>query len=203
MRIAPSGNILFLDSALGNLYQLAPGASEPSLVVGPGGQSSGANSCTTLDAAGDYYNAGIAVDSANNLYIGNRYSSIAAFCVVPYDAASNSWNFQKAAVFGPPTITSGGNSVVLNPQELFIVPCSGSCTTNTMFFSTSGAAGGDAIYELTVNVSTGAITNLTPVITNLQDFAASITVDHAGNLYFVENIYPTPEFREFSKSPPA
>ena len=192
MRIAPSGNILFLDSALGNLYQLAPGASEPSLVVGPGGQSSGANSCTTLDAAGDYYNAGIAVDSANNLYIGNRYSSIAAFCVVPYDAASNSWNFQKAAVFGPPTITSGGNSVVLNPQELFIVPCSGSCTTNTMFFSTSGAAGGDAIYELTVNVSTGAITNLTPVITNLQDFAASITVDHAGNLYFVENIYPTP-----------
>ena len=192
MRIAPSGNILFLDSALSKLYQLAPGASEPSLVVGPGQQSSGANSCASLDAAGDYFNAGIALDSANNLYVGNRYSSIATFCRVPYTAASNSWNFQNATVFGPPTITSGGNSVVLNPQELFIVPCSGSCTTNTMFFSTSGAAGGDAIYELTVNVSTGAISNLTPVITNLQDFAASISVDHAGNLYFVENIYPTP-----------
>ena len=192
IRMAPSGNILFLDSAQSNLYQIAPGATEPTLVVGPGPNSSGSNSCATLDAAGNYYNAGIAFDSANNLFIGNRYSSIATFCRIPYTAATNSWNFQNAAAWGPPSITSGGSTSVLNPQDIFIVPCSSSCTTNTMFFSTSGAAGGDAIYEQTFDVATGALGTLTPVITNLQDLAASIVVDHGGNIYFTENIYPTP-----------
>ncbi len=192
MKIAPNGTILFLDSADSDLFALAPGASVPTLLAGPGTASSGANSCKTLEATGTYWNAGIALDSANNLYFGNRYSSLAPFCRVPYNSSTKSWDFGSSALWGPPTIAaSGGGTSVLNPQELFIAPCNSSCTTNTMYFSTSGAAGGDAIYEATFTPSTGTLGTVTPIVTNLQDLAASIAVDQAGNVYFTENIYPT------------
>ncbi len=192
MKIAPNGTILFLDSANSNLYALAPGASEPTLLVGPGTASSGANNCKTLEASSTYWNAGLALDSANNLYFGNRYSSLAPFCRVPFDTSTNSWDFGSSALWGPPSIpATGGGTTVLNPQEMYIPPCGSSCSTNTMYFSTSGAAGGDAIYEVTFTPSTGTLGTITPIITGLQDLAASIAIDQAGNVYFTENIYPT------------
>lgn len=192
MKIAPNGTILFLDSANSNIFALAPGASQPTLLVNAGTASSGANNCKTLEATGTYWNAGIALDSANNLYFGNRYSSLAPFCRVPYNSSTKSWDFGSSALWGPPSIpAAGGGTTVLNPQEMFVAPCASSCSTNTMYFSTSGAAGGNAIYEVTFTPSTGALGTVTPIITNLQDLAAAIAVDQAGNVYFTENIYPT------------
>ena len=163
MKIAPNGTVLFLDSADSDLFAITPGASQPTLLAGPGTASSGANDCKTLEATGSYWNAGIALDSANNLYVGNRYSSLAPFCRVPYNSSTKSWDFGSAALWGPPSIpASGGGTSVLNPQELFIPPCGSSCSTNTMYFSTSGAAGGDAIYEVTFTPSTGTLGTITP-----------------------------------------
>lgn len=193
IRMAPNGTIVFLDSPNSEIYGLTPGASTPTLIAGAGTQGSGANDCTTMEASGTYWNAGISFDSANNLYFGNRYSSLAPFCRVPYDTATNTWNFKASAVWGPPTITQSGSQSVLNPQDIFIPACSSSCTKNTLYFSTSGAAGGNAIYEVTFNVSDGSIVGSpTPIISGLQALAASLVVDPAGNVYFTENIYPTP-----------
>ena len=189
--IAPNGNVLFLDSANSDIYQLAPNASTPTLVAGPGTGTSGTNTCAALEASGTYWNAGIAFDSANNLYVGNRYSGVAQFCRIPYNAATNAWNFNANDEWGPISYTIKGSSVALYPQYIFIPPCSGSCATNTVYFSTSGATD-VGIYEATVTVATGAIGTVTQVITGLEDFAANVTVDHAGNIFFVENIYPTP-----------
>ena len=85
MKIAPNGNILFLDSALSELFQLAPGASTPTLVVGPA-SGSNASDCSDLEASGTFWNAGIAFDSGNNLYVTDRYGSAVQFCRVPYNA---------------------------------------------------------------------------------------------------------------------
>lgn len=193
IRMAPNGTIMFLDSSASNLYGLAANAPTPTLIAGPGPATQGANGCTTLEASNSYWNAGISFDSAGNLYFGNRYSSLAPFCRVPYDASTNSWNFKNSVLWGPPSITQNGSTSVLNPQDIFIVPCSSSCSTNTMYFSTSGAAGGNAIYEVTFNVANGSIVGTpTPIISGLQAIAASLVVDAAGNIYFTENIYPTP-----------
>ncbi len=188
---SPNGNILFLDSANSDIYQMAPGASLPTHVAGPGPNTEGANTCATLETSGSYWNAGIGFDSANNLFVGNRYSGVAEFCRIPYNASSNSWDFNSNDTWGPPTYVISGTSEPIYPQYIYIPPCTGSCTTNTMYVSTSGAID-KSIYEITFTVATGAIGTITQLITGLEDFAANVTTDHAGNVFFVENIYPTP-----------
>src|ERR1700678_3384230 len=39
MKVAPTGNIVFLDSAASVIYQIAPGTTAPSLVAGPAGSN--------------------------------------------------------------------------------------------------------------------------------------------------------------------
>ncbi len=199
MSIAPNGSVLFLDSQNSDIYQLAPGASQPTLVVGAGTTAEGTTNCSSLEPSGTYWNGGIAVDSGNNLYVTDRYSEIAEFCRVPYNASAGTWNFSScgsgnsSCVWGPPTYSIGGTTTALTPQVMVISPNSSAGSGfNTVYFSTSGNLETPSIYEATVNVATGAITNVTPLITGLEDFAASIAVDHAGNLFFTENIYPTP-----------
>jgi hypothetical protein len=186
MKVAPNGNVLFMDSALSELYQLAPGASEPTLVVGPA-PSSGSSNCSDLEPSGSYWNAAIAFDSANNLYVTDRYGSVVQFCRVPYNASAGTWNFSSGDIWSPPTILVNGTTTALSPQDVTFAD-----DGSTMFVSTSGYLETPGIWKVSVNVSTGAINSVTPVITDLEDFAATIAVDHAGNLFFVENIYPTP-----------
>lgn len=192
MALAPNGNLLFLDSQNSNIYQLAPGSSTPTLVVGPGSSPSGSNTCAYLESAasGGWWNGGIAFDTANNLYVTNRYSSVAEFCRIPYNAASNSWNFNANDAWNPtPSIVVSGTSTVLHPQVMVILPTSDP-KTNTVYFTTSSGTLG--IYEMSLDVPSGTWSNLTPIITNLEAVAATLAVDQAGNLYFTENIYPTP-----------
>ncbi len=196
MTESPNGNILFLDSADSNLFQLAPGALTPTLVAGPGSGTSGTNDCGSLEASGTYWNGGLAVDSGNNVYVGNRYSSTVQFCRVPYNASAGTWEFNSNDSWSP-QYTINGTLTKLSPQYLYItdnvpsyLPNHGS-GYNEVYFSTTNNVQA-AIFACTVNVSTGAISNVFPVISGLQDVVTSITVDSAGNLYFVENIYPTP-----------
>src|SRR6266567_748111 len=88
MKVDPlHGNILFLDSAASNLYKLAPNASAPDLVAGPA-PSTGSSDCSNLEKAGSYWNAAIAFDKWDNLYITDRYGSAVQFCRVPYNASA-------------------------------------------------------------------------------------------------------------------
>ena len=165
MKIAPNGNILFLDSALSELFQLAPGASTPTLVVGPA-SGSNASDCSDLEASGTYWNAAIAFDSANNLYVTDRYGSAVQFCRVPYNAASGTWNFNSSDIWKGPTFLSSGVATAISPEDI----ASGD-DGQTFYVSTSGGSGPPSIYKFVVNPSTGAITSTTPMITALEENA--------------------------------
>jgi hypothetical protein len=185
MKIAPNGNILFLDSAVSQIYQLAPGASTPTLVVGPA-PSNGHSDCSVLEPSGSYWNAAIAFDAQNNLYVTDRYGSSVQFCRVPYDSTSKTWKFQTADNWVGPTYTnSSGVSSPIPPQDLQVGD------DGTFYVTTSDT---QSIFKFTVD-STGKVTSVTPMITGMQDMTSNIAVDHAGNLFFIENAYDAPSNR--------
>ncbi|HVU47267.1 MAG TPA: Ig-like domain repeat protein [Terracidiphilus sp.] len=185
MKIAPNGSILFLDSAVSQIYQLAPGASTPTLVVGPA-PSNGHSDCSVLEPSGSYWNAAIAFDAQNNLYVTDRYGSSVQFCRVPYDSTSKTWKFQTADNWVGPTYTnSSGVSSPIPPQDLQVGD------DGTFYVTTSDT---QSIFKFTVD-STGKVTSVTPMITGMQDMTSNIAVDHAGNLFFIENAYDAPSNR--------
>ena len=177
MRVDPvHGNIVFLDSATSTLYQLAPGATTPSMLVGAG---TGNSDCTNLEKNGTYWNAAIAFDKWDNLYVTDRYGSAVQFCRAPYDASSNTWKFSTAAKWAGPTYKNAqGNQVPIPPQDL-----QAGDDGVTFYVSSSSTS---SIYKYTVDQS-GAVSNVTALATGLQTAATQIAVDHAGNLFFVEN----------------
>jgi hypothetical protein len=187
MKIAPNGNILFMDSSVSNLYQLAPGATEPTLVVS--GPSKGNSDCSDLESVGSYWNAGIAFDKWNNLYVTDRYGSSVKFCRVPYNASSGSWNFSTSDIWNVPANTVKGVVTPISPQDLY----SGDDGV-TFYMSSDGSTDTYSIYKYTVDQS-GAVTAITPLITNLFDDVTTVVADHAGNVFFIENAYDAPSKR--------
>ncbi len=177
MKVDPlHGNIVFLDSATSTLYQLAPGASTPSLVVGA---STGNSDCSQLEKNGTYWNAAVAFDKWDNLYVTDRYGSAVQFCRAPYDAASGTWSFSTAAKWAGPTYKNAqGNQVPIPPQDLQVGD-----DGVTFYVSTASTS---SIFKYTVDQS-GAVSNVTALATGLQTMVSQIAVDHAGNLFFVEN----------------
>ena len=174
MKIAPNGNILFLDSALSEIFQLAPGSSTPALVAGPATANS---DCSNLEASGTYWNAALAFDQWNNLYIGDRYGSAVQFCRVPYNASTGTWTFSSADIWNKVKY----NNQNVPPQDMTVGD------DGTFYVSTSSTS---SIYKFNVDQS-GNVTNVTPVATGLQTTVANVAVDHAGNVFFLENIYGT------------
>lgn len=170
------GNTLLLDSATSTLYQLAPGASTPNLVVGP---STGNSDCSALEKNGTYWNAGIAFDKWDNLYVTDRYGSAVQFCRAAYDASAGTWTFSTASKWAGPTYKNAqGNQVPIPPQDL-----QAGDDGVTFYVSTSSTA---SIFKYTVD-QTGTVSNVTALATGLQTMIASIAIDHAGNLFFIEN----------------
>jgi sugar lactone lactonase YvrE len=174
MRIAPNGNILFLDSALSEIFQLAPGSSTPTLVAGPASANS---DCSDLEASGTYWNAAIAFDQWNNLYVTDRYGSAVQFCRVPYDASTGKWTFSSADIWNKVKY----NNQNVPPQDMTVGD------DGTFYVSTSSTS---SIYKFNVDQS-GTVTNVTPIATGLETTVANVAVDHAGNIFFLENIYGT------------
>ncbi|HEV2135884.1 MAG TPA: Ig-like domain repeat protein [Terracidiphilus sp.] len=174
MRIAPNGNILFLDSALSEIFQLAPGASTPTLVVGPADKNS---DCSDLEASGTYWNAAIAFDQWSNLYVTDRYGSAVQFCRVPYNASTGTWKFSSADIWNNVKY----NNQNVPPQDMTVGD------DGTFYVSTSSTS---SIYKFNVDQS-GNVTNVTPLATGLQTTVTTVAVDHAGNVFFLENIYGT------------
>ena len=187
MKVDPlHGHILFLDSANSDIYDLAPGASSPTLIVGP--EPAHVNSdCSLLEYKGTYWNAAVAFDKWDNLYVTDRYGSAVQFCRVPYDASSGTWVFSNADVWTGPTYKgSGGSSTPIPPQDLQVAD-----DGVTFYVTTSDT---ESIFKFTVDES-GAISSVTALATGLEDMVSNIAVDHAGNLFFIENAYDSPSAR--------
>jgi hypothetical protein len=173
------GHILFLDSAGSAIYDMAPGASVPTEIVGPEPTNKDASDCSLLEFKGSYWNAAIAFDKWDNLYITDRYGSSVQFCRVPYNASAGTWTFSNKDIWVSPTYTnSSGQTVAIPPQDLQVGD-----DGVTFYVSTSDT---QSIFKYTVDIN-GNVTSVTPLATGLETFASQIAVDHAGNLFFVEN----------------
>jgi sugar lactone lactonase YvrE len=187
MKVDPlHGHILFMDSANSDIYDLAPGASTPTLIVGP--EPAHVNSdCSLLEYKGTYWNAAVAFDKWDNLYVTDRYGSAVQFCRVPYDASTGTWVFSNADVWtGPSYKGSSGSPVAIPPQDLQVAD-----DGVTFYVSTSDT---QSIFKFTVDES-GAVSSVTALATGLEDMVSNIAVDHAGNLFFIENAYDSPSAR--------
>jgi hypothetical protein len=184
--VAHNGSVLFLDTAVSNLYQWAPGASAPTLVAGPApsGQSSNGS---TLEASGSFWNSGMALDANDTLYITDRYGSAVHFLRVPYDADSGTWVFSQASNWAnAPSITLNGVPTAIEPQAVAIncdsgFPC-------TMYASWSNTGEIDK-FTIDANGNPGTVVR---VIEGMETNASNLAVDHAGNLFFLESAYSSP-----------
>jgi hypothetical protein len=186
MKVSPNGNILFLDSAASVIYQVPAGSLTPQLVVGPA-PANGHSDCSNLEPNGTYWNAGIAFDKWNNLYVTDRYGSAVHFCRVPYNPSSGTWNFSNNDIWAnPPTYKNGASSAPIPPQDLQVGD-----DGVTFYVTTSDT---QSIFKYTVDQS-GNVTSVTSVATGLEDMVSNIAVDHAGNIYFIENAYDSPTAR--------
>jgi Bacterial Ig-like domain (group 3) len=187
MKVDPlHGHILFLDSANSDIYDLAPGASTPTLIVGP--EPAHVNSdCSLLEYKGTYWNAAVAFDKWDNLYVTDRYGSAVQFCRVPYSPSSGTWVFSNADIWAGPSYTnSSGNQVAIPPQDLQVAD-----DGVTFYVTTSDT---ESIFKYVVNES-GTVTSVTALATGMEDMVSNIAVDHAGNLFFIENAYDSPSAR--------
>ena len=175
------GHILFLDEAGSVIYDMAPGASLPTEIVGPEPSNKDASDCSLLEFKGSYWNGAIAFDKWDNLYVGDRYGSAVQFCRVPYNASAGTWTFSNADIWAGPTYTnSGGQTLSIPPQDLQVGD-----DGVTFYVSTSDT---QQIFKYQVNQAGQVVANsVTLLASGLEAYASQIAVDHAGNLYFVEN----------------
>jgi sugar lactone lactonase YvrE len=187
MKVDPlHGHILFLDSAASELYDLAPGATSPTSIASPAPSTQNSD-CSDLEKKGSYWNAAVAFDKWDNLYVTDRYGSAVQFCRVPYNASTGTWTFSNADIWTGPTYTnSSGNQVAIPPQDLQVGD-----DGVTFYVSTSST---DSIFKYTVDEN-GDVTSVTALATGLEDMVSNISVDHAGNLFFIENAYDSPSAR--------
>ncbi len=189
VKIAHNGSVLFLDTAVSNLYQWAPGAAAPTLVVGPAPTGQVSNG-STLEASGSYWNSGMALDANDTLYITDRYGSAVHFLRVPYDKTSGTWIFSQAANWtNSPSVLNNGVPTSITPQDVAINCDAGFPCTMYAAWSNTGE-----IDKFTVDAN-GTPGTVVRMITGMQTNASNIAVDHAGNLFFLESAYSSPSTR--------
>lgn len=175
------GHILFLDEAGSVIYDMAPGASLPTEIVGPEPSNKDASDCSLLESKGSYWNGAIAFDKWDNLYVGDRYGSAVQFCRVPYNASAGTWTFSNADIWAGPTYTNSSGQTSSIPPQDFQVGDDGV----TFYVSTSDT---QQIFKYQVNQAGQVVANsVTLLASGLEAYASQIAVDHAGNVYFVEN----------------
>lgn len=180
MKIDPlHGHVVFLDSAASVIYDMAPGASVPTEIVGPESSNKQASDCSLLEYKGSYWNAAIAFDKWDNMYVTDRYGSSVQFCRVPYDPSSGTWIFSNTDIWKGPTYTNGsGQQAAIPPQDLQVGD-----DGVTFYVSTSSTS---SIFKYTVDQA-GDVSNVTALATGLETTVTQLAVDHAGNVYFLEN----------------
>jgi hypothetical protein len=165
--VAKNGNILFLDAQEGALYQLAPGATTLTTLSAPG---------AVLKGGGNFWNAGMALDNNDTLYIGSEWNT-PYFYRVPYTPGPNgtngTWNLTGSSdwTVGDQIVGGSGSREIAFDDS------------NNMYVSTESAP--EIIkFSVDANGNAGPVTTL---VKSLTAEAAKMTVDHAGNVFFIED----------------
>lgn len=167
--VAKNGDVLLLDTQNGALYEMQAGSTNLITLSAPG---------TVLRGNQAFWNSGMALDQWNNLYIGGIYGPQPDFYRVPFDAATNTW-----PLTGSSTWTAGDNLVGgLGVNQLAFMDGDGT-SPQTLVISTETSP---QIMKFTVD-SSGNVGTATVLIKSMTAEAAKMTVDHAGNVYFIED----------------
>ncbi|MFZ1085619.1 MAG: Ig-like domain repeat protein [Terracidiphilus sp.] len=173
--VAKNGNVLFLDTYGGGLYQLAPGATSITTISASG---------AILAGGGKTWNAGMALDSNDTLYIGTEWVT-PYFYRVPYDAATGTWPLTGSSDWpaGDAAVNSNGARDIAfadNGDMVFSTESDGEIIEMSISAdgSTVGAPG-----------MHGASGSPVVIVKDLTAEADKIAVDHAGNIYFIEGCW--------------
>jgi len=195
MAESSNGTVVFMDYAISELYQWTPGAAAPVVVISS--DSGGAASTGgTLDTA--WNNSGMAIDKWDNLYITDRWgNNNVRFLRAPYNKTSGTWIFTSGkfatatpqnsnwfADFAVDSTATGTQDIAIAPD-----PCNGGA--ETMYVS-DASAGNIVKFTLNEDGTHGTVVDLA---TKLMTDVSMLAVDHAGNVYFIENAYSAPSTR--------
>lgn len=193
--IDQAGDWLVVDYANGALYEFPAGGGAAIVLAPP---------TPTASLGGGYQNPVIAIDPANNIYLGANWNN----CLVmfPWDAATGTWTGLSTLTPGNPTTTMCTNSGSNNEPEAWaqygISDLTGSGigyfqpwavaigNNNNLIVGEQGGSAGQAILSLSV---TGGWSN--PVkgswvwapVQGLSKRPIAIAQDPEGNVYFVED----------------
>jgi hypothetical protein len=189
VKVAKNGSVLFLDTAVSNLYQWAPGAPAPTLVVGPAPTGQSTNG-STLEASGSFWNSGMALDANDTLYITDRYGSAVHFLRVPYNAATGTWTFSSASNWAnSPSIVLNGTPTAIESQDVAINCDNGFPCTMVVAWSNTGEIDK---FTIDANGNPGPVVR---VLTGMLTSGNIVAIDHAGDIFFLENVYSSPTSR--------
>lgn len=167
--VANNGDVLLLDTQNGALYEIQAGSTNVITLSGPG---------QVLRGNQAFWNSDMALDQWNNLYIGGIYSPQPDFYRIPFDPTTNTWPLTGSSTWSAGDTLIGGLGV---NQIAFMDGNGGS--TQTMVISTETSP---SIMEFTVDAN-GNVGTATTLVKSLTAEAAKLTVDHAGNVYFIED----------------
>ncbi len=187
VKVAHNGSVLFLDTAVSNLYQWAPGAAAPTLLAGPAPKGQDSNG-STLEASGSFWNSGMALDANDTLYVTDRYGSAVHFLRMTYDSATGTWN-QPANWANSPSVMESGVPTAIEPQDVAINCDNGFPCTMVVAWSNTGE-----IDEFTVDAN-GNPGTVNRIITGMLTSGNIVAIDHALNVYFLETVYSAPTSR--------
>jgi hypothetical protein len=187
--IAPNGDALFLDPAVGSggIYQLNAGTNTFQTIT------------TAIEPPGSgFWNEGMAMDAQGTVYITDRFGSVPMYRV-PYDAATGTWPFSASGDSFAPTLGGfasngtqddvflndaagdGGGLLIVSGQDqnnIFVIPVN---PGGTVPLIPSGANAGQPTYQ--------------NIITGLKDTVLAMAIDVNGNIYFIESPYDAPTKR--------
>lgn len=164
--VSSKGDVLFLDTQNGAVYQLLPDGETVTTVSGPG---------EVLKGGGNFWNAGMAIDSNDTIYLTNRWDNAIHFLRVPYDPVTKTWPLSANSNWG--AAVGGGSG--LNTNDIAVDD------NNNLVVSTETQTG---IVRLSVDAS-GNPGTLDWVAKGLKAVATKVAVDHDGNIYFIENCW--------------
>ncbi len=183
------GDVLAVDANNGALYEFPAGGGKAIVLVAAGGLGGNPVNVSVSSAIAT---PGIAIDSANNLYIEG------GSCVLmyPYDSTTNTWD-ALSALLGPPTsanvCTTNAANVFYNfgaAEQAWGIAINSSSTSPSLVVGISPAnvSAGSSIVNIPVTGAWAAPVAGTPttIVSGMAGAPISVTEDPSGNIYFVE-----------------
>lgn len=181
------GDVLAVDAKNGALYEFPAGGGEAIVLVAAGGLAGTPVNVTVSSAI---VTPGIAIDSANNLYIEG------GSCVLmyPYDSTTNTWDALSALNSGSTSASAcGGPSTFYNfgtTTQPWGIAINASISPGLVVgTSPAGVSAGGSIVSIPVIGAWASPVAGTPttIVSGMKGAPISVSLDESGNTYFVED----------------